>query len=376
MTDRTDSGASSGQGTARATPPGVVTRTDRSALSVTPGARSDRRTLGVIRITGAGNATGGASADAVGEWVGGSPLHGFSEGVASAIGVGAVAISGAGYATGAATAAAVGGGFAAIHAAGSATAVAVGAYAYNVHASASGQATVVASGSAQVESRGFAAASSTPIAAAVDQDTLAQLRFESSLTTDDIGTYSWTASSGNVARSTGDSKYGVACAEFSTPSVTTDTLRTGVLSVPVGGFPAACVEGWLKLVSGSSVGVITMEGWSGVALNGKSFGFSVTNTDVLWVAHDSSGTLIFFRSVSHSPGTAWHHYAISFDGSTYRLFVDGSVVDSFSSSTKPGGTLLAFVSSFSPSGAIVRRYDHCRWSSAARYTSAFTPAEF
>lgn len=210
-----------------------------------------------------------------------------------------------------------------------------------------------------------------------DADTLALLRFEVALTTDDVGVYTWgTAGAAPPTRITSNHLYGLGGWGISlTAAQSGQLLINGLTTVPSGGFPQLCIESWQQHASGTGTLTVTLEGHTGAAFNGKSTGFSVnSNTNVVtWVAYDDAGNNIFLRTPAHTVGTSYKHYAVTFDGSTYRLFAAGTQIDSFSSSTKPGGGSKLFTSGLQQSGTFVGRMDNVRWSKTARYTSAFTP---
>ena len=133
---------------------------------------------------------------------------------------------------------------------------------------------------------------------------------------------------------------------FRADALSGDQFMAGVWGgSPHGGF------NWTVYLNGSTVKAYT---WNGsFLLNNATVGTASANT--------------------------WHHFALTWDGSTYRTFLDGTMGGTASSSTAPAfdqwqvawvGTVGGTTSTFA--GYI----DEYRQSDTARYTSNFTPSSF
>ena len=82
-------------------------------------------------------------------------------------------------------------------------------------------------------------------------------------------------------------------------------------------------------------------------------------------------------SADIASANAWHHVALSFDGSAYRLFLDGSLENTWASSATivatVFGNLVIGYNPFATSEGFNGYIDEFRLSSVARYTGNFTP---
>lgn len=111
---------------------------------------------------------------------------------------------------------------------------------------------------------------------------------------------------------------------------------------------------------------------------------------VLRVAHTSAGLRTTIGSAvgasdvasavlsaDIASANAWHHVALSFDGSAYRLFLDGSLENTWASSATivatVFGNLVIGYNPFATSEGFNGYIDEFRLSSVARYTGNFTP---
>lgn len=211
----------------------------------------------------------------------------------------------------------------------------------------------------------------------IEAEAIAQLRFEVDVTTDDVGTYSWTNAGGT--RDTGTVQFGAGALKLDPSGIgSVEDVYTAGLGFG-SGLAEATVEAWVKQETTTQLTAVTFEGGTYASPTGKSFGFSIQpgSSIVTWVAYDPAGSNIFARNVGFSPDTAWHHWAATFDGSTYRLFRDGAVIDSFASSSLPCANTFAWVHQFAnAAGAQTAYVDNARWCSEALYTASFTPGDF
>jgi hypothetical protein len=133
----------------------------------------------------------------------------------------------------------------------------------------------------------------------------------------------------------------------------------------------------------------TMDVWVNLVSNVSSSIFSVGNIYGAFVGTNASGNLLLYLSStgsswdisngSASSGTistgSWHHVALTFDGSNYRLFLDGVVVVSVTSSVIvwPNGTVMAVGEQTSLSTTTNGYFDEFDFVPFARWVTNFTP---
>lgn len=215
----------------------------------------------------------------------------------------------------------------------------------------------------------------------VDGYDLSMLRYDSSTTLDTVPTITWTDT--GPAYNIDNTNY-----LFGGGSLTTaQTDFTDVLKTPDTFFqflspgPSSfCLEFWLQFTTGSPP--------LGNDMSAMVF-WDNTNTDVavfLIPGVDLSGA-IYLSAVSQQNGTPvdntgnvtaqgsvdlnWHHVAYTFDGSTYRLFWDGTSIYSNATASKPFVSTAGHVEI---SCVTYNRIDNARFSvGTARYTGNFTP---
>jgi hypothetical protein len=143
---------------------------------------------------------------------------------------------------------------------------------------------------------------------------------------------------------------------------------------------AATIEWWMKSPLAS-----VFSGGSGKGL----FGHNPSGGDPVsgWEFYmNGSGRLQFLGSndgnQSNLTGTtnigdnAWHHVALTWDGTTITLWVDGTSEATFTDSSPFGSqsTLLRIGTAFSIVGDVDGYYDQIRISNVARYSATFTPS--
>jgi hypothetical protein len=131
----------------------------------------------------------------------------------------------------------------------------------------------------------------------------------------------------------------------------------------------------------------TAEAWiyrtSGLSTNGTIIGITATggprwaffwrSTNKLgWFIQDLGGT--FIESTSTMALNTWYHVAVSKQGNTHRLFINGVLEATGTNSTSINGGILTVGAYGSGSETFVGFIDEVRVSNTARYTSTFTPA--
>lgn len=141
---------------------------------------------------------------------------------------------------------------------------------------------------------------------------------------------------------------------------------------------AYTIEFWFR--ADNTTGDQYMAGvWGGSPHGGFTWTVYLNGTTLRTYVWGGSSYVVNNVTVGSSvSANTWHHFAISWDGSTYRTFYDGTMGATVSSTTPPNyeqwsttwiGTVGGTTSNFS--GYI----DAYRMSSVARYTSNFTPVE-
>lgn len=208
-----------------------------------------------------------------------------------------------------------------------------------------------------------------------DANTLAELNFNASATQDEAGILSW---SGSAYRVTSPTKYGSGALRMDYSA--NNSITAGSPSIPSGGFSQYCIEFWAAYYgSGIVTGAGAMIPSNGMELT-AFYRPDLGTTRLYYQAVDYSGGIIFvgnpYVNVAGLDGN-WHHYAFSFDGSWYRLFVDGTLVWSSNTTTKPGysGASQSIISNGGFEGS-TSWIDNVRASNVARYTANFTPGDF
>lgn len=141
---------------------------------------------------------------------------------------------------------------------------------------------------------------------------------------------------------------------------------------------AITVEGWIKLYStGAYQAIVSREAFQQAGTGG---GYRLVVTDTgklrldLFQSHNTYTTVIGTTTITTG---VWHHVAGVFDGSQMRVYLDGVLNGSVSTTNGPasgtGGFYIGrFSYSFNPYyfGGLI---DEVRVSAAALYTSNFTP---
>ena len=127
-------------------------------------------------------------------------------------------------------------------------------------------------------------------------------------------------------------------------------------------------------------GLISLDydGGSGSSNNAMNFGVSNGSMALLVSSDVTSGWDVVNTTAGAPPVGAWHHGAVVFNGSTYKVYLDGSEVISVTSSTAVASQasskiIVGTTADSSSSQAWDGYLDEIRVSSTARYSGAFTP---
>lgn len=140
-------------------------------------------------------------------------------------------------------------------------------------------------------------------------------------------------------------------------------------------------------------GDFTVEAWlrgkgpffeTRTSLTGAGFGYAVDHTSNTIKVYDGQGGSHVYTGSTTYNWTNWHHVAISRSGTTLRVFVDGSLDGTATTSrnlTQQGGIVGANINTVLASNTGSSHYDGYIddlrvTKGVARYTSAFTPPEF
>ena len=137
------------------------------------------------------------------------------------------------------------------------------------------------------------------------------------------------------------------------------------------------IEAWIKLnaVTGNYQDIVCREAW-GQAGSGGGYEFAITSTGKvrldLYQSHNQYTTAIGSTTVTTN---AWHHVAGVFDGNQMRVYLDGVLDGSLSTSNGPasGTSALNIGRSTYTSYFFGGLIDEVRLSAAALYSSNFTP---
>jgi hypothetical protein len=135
------------------------------------------------------------------------------------------------------------------------------------------------------------------------------------------------------------------------------------------------IEAWLyRTASGAASDSGIVSRGAPTTLNGFVFGY--TSANVLVFNFNYSGSIV--TGVTVIPANTWTHVAVSRNGNTFRLFVNGvldATATSTNSQTTNAGDIFYVGRSGYDSGRIVTGYlDDVRITKGiARYTSNFTP---
>lgn len=139
------------------------------------------------------------------------------------------------------------------------------------------------------------------------------------------------------------------------------------------------VDFWFK--RGNTTG--TQQLFSAVRASGNNYGIGLriisgTNKVAISLSSNNGSNDLANNVVGTGPAidetTTWHHVEASYDGTTYRLFVDGTLVWSLVSATPVGDTAYATIGADGTAGKFYTGYiDEFRASIGARNMASFTP---
>lgn len=139
------------------------------------------------------------------------------------------------------------------------------------------------------------------------------------------------------------------------------------------------LEFWFKPDS-ISAGIQQMAGaWGGNAHGGFNHVIGLSGAQVRCSVFGGSTFRLNNVLIGTISNTNWHHVAITWDGSTYRTFLDGVMGPTSSSSEAPGYDKhqVTWVGTVGGITDVYAGYiDEFRQSNIARYTSNFTPSSF
>ena len=134
------------------------------------------------------------------------------------------------------------------------------------------------------------------------------------------------------------------------------------------------VECWTNRNGHTGTGTIVGNGWKvGGSLNWV-MAFD-TNRPVFYCTTTTAGT-IYPATTTTVTDSLWHHLAATYDGTYLRMFLDGTALTSSvvpALAAPSSGLTIIGSNSDGTSGALNGYVDELRFSSACRYTAAFTP---
>jgi len=95
-----------------------------------------------------------------------------------------------------------------------------------------------------------------------------------------------------------------------------------------------------------------------------------------WLIGSSWNIILEQSGLTVASNNTWHHVAVSWDGTTYRFFLDGTQISSTANTNAPDTTSAQVTLGAGQSGGspLNGYLDEIRFSNTARYTSNFTPS--
>lgn len=198
-----------------------------------------------------------------------------------------------------------------------------------------------------------------------------------STTFTDSSKYSRSVTASNNAQlSTTTPKYGTACGTFDGAS---DYLSIGTAAELLNSSVDFTIETWAKIASSSTV-IIAQYFDTSIGSTAWTLGIYSTG-EVFFTAQNDGGGLLFspaFYSSSTLATGQWYHVAVTRQGSTFRIFINGVLQATRTSSTAIRPTTasayaLRIGGAFSGSWFNGQLDDLRITSGLARYTAAFTP---
>jgi len=167
--------------------------------------------------------------------------------------------------------------------------------------------------------------------------------------------------------------------QFGGSSLEVDGTQDAMLTFPqpdVSTPGAFTIEGWFYPTSVSGTRYV-FGGWGGSPSNGIMYVRQSGTSLQIKMGTSKYGSQIFNDATVGTGLTAdtWYHVAITWDGTTYRTFLDGTLGATTSSSTAPYDGTGTQYSVGTVSGTTTNFVGYCdefRMSDNARYTAAFT----
>jgi len=196
--------------------------------------------------------------------------------------------------------------------------------------------------------------------------------------------FTFSVASGNPIISTDQSKIGSTSAKF-TPSVATPD-EVGTPDDPAwvmgGGSGPFTIEFWLYFLNSNNCGLRIGQNDFDATLADywRLQAFYLSGSNIFnYEQRKDAGTVFALQptpSNNRFSSATWHHFCVSRDGSTHRLFLDGTVMDSggggWVNADEPSTFSIKGYQPFSGTGGTVY-VDELRISTVARYTSNFVP---
>jgi len=181
---------------------------------------------------------------------------------------------------------------------------------------------------------------------------------------------------GNAQIDTAQSKFGGASALFDGSG---DYL---IIDKSVGDFGSSSftVEAWVQVPSSDNAFENIAGIWHGTTAGNRSWIFAVddTTSGVVFYWYDTSNNIdTSMETTTVLVANVWSHVAITSDGTTFRLFINGVLEDSAPAETirtPVAGSSLTIGANYDGSLPLNGHIDEVRISNTARYTANFTPS--
>lgn len=187
------------------------------------------------------------------------------------------------------------------------------------------------------------------------------------------------ASAKNIIETVGDSRVSTSVKKYGTGSIyldgSSDCLRLNPISLPRGG-ENFTIEFWMywTALPSSDKGFIS-------SFDSNYFMFGIFDYSTNFTMFYSGSGVLNFGNKSQAPINQWNHIALTRSGSSFRLFINGTIsstgAQTYSSGLGTGDPTTAYLGCQSPGANHLEAYfDDLRITrGVARYTSNFTPPE-
>jgi YD repeat-containing protein len=176
---------------------------------------------------------------------------------------------------------------------------------------------------------------------------------------------------GNAVISTAQSKFGGASMAFDGAGDYLTTPHVGTIDVSAGDFT---IEGWVRPATNAGVFVLMKKG---VGSGYGGFMIYLDNGKVVAQANDTGTALAFQLTSTTAIGTsAWSHFALTRAGSTFRLFVNGTLNTSstYAGTLRNAAEVLSIGANSTGGYPFNGHLDDIRITKGvARYITSFTP---